>query len=153
LRATVKPELFGKPLLLGLTLNNNPTVSDVYNTTPAWGFPAAAPVVALTPTAGPQIAGLGGLVCGVGGYFYWNNLVYGEMAVYRTARQGVFQFLGAGAVTDPMIQDVAPYWRVFVQKQWGAHSVMVGHFGLVSRNLSPAFSQLTFLHCFSSLPF
>ncbi|MFI5332121.1 MAG: cytochrome C, partial [Desulfobaccales bacterium] len=27
-RVTVKPELFGKPLILGLTVNNNPTVSD-----------------------------------------------------------------------------------------------------------------------------
>jgi hypothetical protein len=137
-RLTAKPELFSKPLILGLTLNNNPTVSDVYNTTPAWGFPAAAPAdgTALGP-AGPQIEGLGSLVGGVGGYFYWNNLVYGEMAAYHTSRQGVFQSLGAGTVTDPMIQNVIPYWRVFLQKQWGPHSVMVGHFGLVSRNLSP----------------
>lgn len=138
IRGVVRPELFGKPLILGLTLNNNPTVSDVYNTTPAWGFPYAAPAddTALFPGAGPQIAGLGGLVGGVGGYFYWNNLVYGEMAVYRNARQGPFQFLGAGTVTDPMIQDVIPYWRVFLQHQWGKHSLMVGHFGMVSRNLS-----------------
>ena len=26
-------------LILGVTLNNNPTVQDVWNTTPAWGFP------------------------------------------------------------------------------------------------------------------
>ena len=138
IRATVKPELFGKPLILGATLNNNPTVTDVYNTTPAWGFPSAAPAdgTALGPGAGPQIEGLGGAVGGGGVYFYWNNLLYGEVAVYRTARQGVFQFLGAGTMTDPVIQDVAPYWRVFVQKQWGAHSVMLGHFGLVNRNIS-----------------
>ena len=43
-RLTAKPDLFGKPLVLGLTVNNNPTVSDVLNTTPAWGFPAAGPV-------------------------------------------------------------------------------------------------------------
>ena len=135
-RFTVKPELFGKPLILGLTVNNNPTVSDVLNTTPAWGFPSAGPVVALTPTAGQQIENLGGSVGGIGGYFYWNNLLYGEMAVYRTARKGVTQFLGAGTVTDPVIQDVAPYWRVFVNQQWGKHSVQVGHFGLVNRNIS-----------------
>ena len=39
-------------------------------------------------------------------------------------------------MTDPVIQDAAPYWRVFAQKQWGAHSVMLGHFGLVNRNIS-----------------
>jgi hypothetical protein len=138
-RFTVKPELCGKPLILGITVNNGPTVSDVLNTTPSWGFPAAAPAdgTALTPGAGPQIEGLGGNVGGIGGYFYWNNLLYGEMAVYRTARKGVTQFLGAGTVTDPVIQDVAPYWRVFVNQQWGKHSLQVGHFGLVNRNLSP----------------
>jgi len=135
-RVVAKPELFGKPLILGLTVNNNPTVSDVLNTTPAWGFPAGGPVVALTPTAGQQIESLGGAVGGIGGYFYWNNLLYAEMAVYRTARKGVTQFLGAGTVTDPVIQDVAPYWRVFLNHQWGKHSVQVGHFGLVNRNIS-----------------
>ena len=33
-------------LILGVTLNNNPTVQDVWNTTPAWGFPYAASSVA-----------------------------------------------------------------------------------------------------------
>ena len=64
-----------------------------------------------------------------------------EAAVYRTTRQGVFQFMGAGTGTNPtngeaMIQDVAPYWRVFLQHQWGKNSLEVGHFGLVNRNLS-----------------
>jgi hypothetical protein len=137
-RFTVKPELFGKPLVLGLTVNNNPTVTDVLNTTPAWGFPAAGPDVALTPSAGPQIEGLGGNVGGIGGYFFWNNLLYAEVAVYRTTRQGVTQFLGGGVVNDPVIQGVAPYWRVFLQQQWGKHSLAVGHFGLVHRNISPS---------------
>lgn len=139
-RLTAKPELFGKPLVLGLTVNNNPTVSDVLNTTPAWGFPAGLPAgdTVLTPGAGPQIESLGGKVGGIGGYFFWNNLLYGEIAVYHTTRQGPAQLLGAGTVTDPMIQGVAPYWRVFVQQQWGKHSLAVGHFGLVNRNISAA---------------
>ncbi len=52
IRLVGKPQLFGKDLVLGLTLNNNPTVSDPLNTTPAWGFPSAAPAVALTPNGG-----------------------------------------------------------------------------------------------------
>src|SRR6266478_7589136 len=31
--------LFGKSLTYGATLNNNPTVEDLWNSTPAWGFP------------------------------------------------------------------------------------------------------------------
>lgn len=140
-RVTAKPELFGKPLVLGVTFNNNPTVSDVLNTTPAWGFPAGAPAgdTVMTPGAGPQIEGaLASMVGGAGAYFYWNNLIYGELAVYGTARQGVQQFLGAGTQTGTMIQDAAPYWRVFVNQQWGKHSVQVGHFGLIDRVISPS---------------
>jgi hypothetical protein len=35
-------------LILGVTLNNNPTVQDVWNTTPAWGFPYSGSSVALS---------------------------------------------------------------------------------------------------------
>ena len=84
------------------------------------------------------------MVGGAGAYFYWNNLIYGEMAVYGTARQGVQQFLGAGTQTGTMIQDAAPYWRVFLNQQWGKHSVQVGHFGLVNRNISRSAKPATF---------
>src|ERR1700687_4790365 len=32
-------KLFTKDLAYGITLNNNPTVEDLWNSTPAWGFP------------------------------------------------------------------------------------------------------------------
>ena len=32
-------KLFDKPITFGLTLNNNPSVEDLWNSTPAWGFP------------------------------------------------------------------------------------------------------------------
>jgi hypothetical protein len=35
-------QLDGDPLLFGITLNNNPTVQDAWNSTPGWGFPFAA---------------------------------------------------------------------------------------------------------------
>ena len=31
--------MFGKPFTYGITLNNNPGVEDLWNSTPAWGFP------------------------------------------------------------------------------------------------------------------
>ena len=36
----------GLDLSYGLTVNNNPTVSDIYNATPAWSFPYASSSVA-----------------------------------------------------------------------------------------------------------
>ena len=35
--------LFGLDLIYGVAVNNNPTVQDVWNTTPAWGFPYSHP--------------------------------------------------------------------------------------------------------------
>src|SRR5205823_11049051 len=55
-------------LAYGLTVNNNPTVSDIYNTTPAWGFPFASSRVAVAPNAAGLIeGGLGQNVAGLGG--------------------------------------------------------------------------------------
>jgi hypothetical protein len=70
-RLTAKPDLCGKPLVLGLTVNNNPTVPDVLNTTPAWGFPAGLPAgdTSMTTAAALQIEGLSSQVGGIGAYF------------------------------------------------------------------------------------
>jgi hypothetical protein len=125
-----------KPLVLGLTVNNGPTVQDVLNTT-AFGFPWTSSAVNLTPGAATVLdGGLDSVVGGAGAYFFWNNLLYGEFTVYRTARDGISQPLGAGSVTDPMVNGAVPYWRVFLQHQWQQHSLAVGTFGLIS-NIFP----------------
>src|SRR5260370_40209979 len=61
-------QLAGKNWVYGLTLNNNPTVEDLWNTTPAWGFPFISSDIAPTPTAAPIIQGtLGQDVAGICG--------------------------------------------------------------------------------------
>jgi hypothetical protein len=130
-------KLAGKPLIYGISFNNAPTVQDVWNSTPAWGFPFASSSVALTPTAATVIDGtLDQQVGGLGFYGYWNNLLYGEVNFYRTAAKGYPQFLSGGTHVTTVVSGVAPYWRVFLQHQWGKHSLMVGHYGLVA-NIFP----------------
>jgi hypothetical protein len=127
----------GKTLIYGLTINNNPTVQDVWNTTPAWGFPYASSSVAPTPAAGTVIDGaLGQQVGGVGVYAYWNNLIYGEVAVYRTAKNGITLPLGAGTTTDTVVHDAVPYWRLALQHRRGKHSLELGTYGLNAK-ISP----------------
>jgi len=127
----------GKNLIYGLTINNNPTVQDVWNTTPAWGFPYAASSVAPTPAAGTVIdGGLGQQVGGIGAYAYWNNLIYGEVAVYRTAKNGITEPLGAGTTTDTVVHGAVPYWRLALQHQQGKHSLELGTYGLYAK-ISP----------------
>jgi len=121
----------------GLTLNNNPTVSDIYNTTPAWGFPFASSPVAVAPNAATLIdGGLAQQVAGLGAYALWSHLVYAEVAAYRTADRAL-SLLRAGTdrSTDAVLDGYAPYWRLALQQDWNeAHdSVMVGTYGLRAR--------------------
>ena len=122
-----------KTLVYGLTVNNNPTVQDVWNSTPAFGFPFAASSIAPTPAAATVIDNtLAQQLGGIGIYAYFNNLLYGEVTFYRTARNGYSQWLGGGTVTEMLADGVVPYWRVFLQHQWKKHSLMIGHYGMVS---------------------
>lgn len=132
-RYTYITKLAGKNLVLGMTLNNNPGVQDVWNTMPAWGFPYASSAVAVTPAASTLLdGGLAQMVGGIGAYGFWNNLIYGEISVYRTNRTGVTRVLGSGTVQDTVVDGAMPYWRLALQRQRGAHSVSAGTFGLVA---------------------
>src|SRR5208282_154958 len=51
IRYANKTKMSGKELVYGLDLNNNPTLDDLWNSTPAWGFPWIASDVAPTPNA------------------------------------------------------------------------------------------------------
>ena len=126
-----------KNISYGLTLNNNPTVSDIYNSTPAWGFPFASSSVAVTPNAATLIdGGLGQQVVGLGAYAMWNRTLYMEVAAYRTA-DGAFSVFRAGTdkTTDAVLDGAAPYWRLALQHLWGegTHSAMVGTYGIDAR--------------------
>ena len=127
----------GFDVAFGLTLNNNPTVSDIYNSTPAWSFPFASSSVAAAPNAATLIdGGLGQQVAGAGVYALWQNTLYTEVAGYRTA-DGALSFLRAGTdkSEDAVLRGTAPYWRVALQRTWadGRHSAMIGTFGLDAR--------------------
>jgi hypothetical protein len=123
--------LAGKPLLYGVSLNNNPTVQDVWNTTPAWGFPYASSPVAPTPAAAALIdGGLASQVVGLTAYGLWNQLLYVEGGAYRTLPATVQRSLGIAPTGEQQIDGVAPYWRIVVQREWSEHYLSVGTFGL-----------------------
>lgn len=119
----------GKELDYGLTLNNNPTVEDLWNDTPAWGFPWLASDSAPTPNAGPIVAGLGQDVAGVGGYAMWDNHFYAAGTIYRTDHVGSPQ-PNPGSDFTYNIRGVAPYWRVAFQELTPKTQYEVGTYGM-----------------------
>ncbi len=118
----------GKSLIYGLSLNNNPTVQDLWNSTPAFGFPYAASNSAPGSPFGTMIDGaLGQDVAGLTAYAFWNESLYGELGVYRTARQGTAGPLDS--TQSAVLSGAAPYWRVAYEHNWGRHSIEGGLYG------------------------
>lgn len=125
--------LGGGKLLYGVTLNNNPTLSDIYNSTPAWSFPHTGSV-SVTPAASTLVdMGLASQVGGIGVYGLWNQLLYAELALYRRANTGVFRPLAAGVEVENVVNGTAPYWRLALQRETGPHSFAVGTYGLIAK--------------------
>ena len=122
--------LGSKDLLYGFTLNNSPTVEDVWNSTPSWGYPWLSPDNAPSPSAEPLIAGgLAQDVAGVGAYTMWNDHLYAGLTLYRSAHAGGPQPL-TGTDFAFNIRGVAPYWRLAWQQTWGLNYLEVGTYGI-----------------------
>lgn len=122
-------------LIYGISVNNNPTVGDLWNSTPAWGFPFAGSNAVVSPLAGAQIDGaLAQDVAGISAYVMWNEALYGEFGAYRSAKQGVLNpITGAAGPLDGTVSNVisgaAPYGRVAYEFQHGRHDLEVGVYG------------------------
>ena len=118
-----------RDLIFGVNLNNNPSVSDPWNTSPAWIQYAPTQFGVTGPDSAPIVSQLGAQVSGVGAYAFWNQTLYLEVSGYQTAN-GFWSFLSQGtANTDQVkLKGVNPYVRVALSHDWGPHSAMVGMF-------------------------
>ncbi len=140
LRFANQTKLGGKSLDYGITINNNPTVQDLWNSTPAWGFPWISSPSAVGPLAAPIITGaLGQDVGGLGGYSMWNDHLYTELTVYRSEHAGA-SAPNTGVGQSYNISGVAPYWRAAWQQAWGANYLEVGTYGIYMRSFPGAIS-------------
>lgn len=122
--------LFGKSFVYGSTFNNNPTVEDLWNSTPAWGFPYVSSDVAPSPNAAAIINGtLAQDVAGIGGYTMWDDHLYIAGALYRSEHIGGAQPNdGTGFAFN--VRGVAPYWRVAWQTSRKNDNLEIGAYGI-----------------------
>lgn len=130
IRYANKKQSNGKDWVYGLTLNNNPTVEDLWNSTPAYGYPFIASDSAPTPAAAPLISGpLAQDVAGIGAYTMWNQHLYFDGTIYRSDHIGSAQpNNGQGASLN--IRGVAPYWRLAWQENGRKDALEVGLYGI-----------------------
>ena len=119
-----------KDLVIGVTLNNNPTVQDPWNSTQAWGFPYSGSSTAPGPTASTKLdsGGIGQTAGGLGVYAWWNHSLYAEVTLYAAAIQGGAHPLDS--TQTAVIHGVSPYWRLAYESRWGRNSLEVGTYGI-----------------------
>jgi hypothetical protein len=129
------PTLLSQPSVVGISLNNNPTVQDLWSTTPAWGFPYASSAAAPTPAGSALIDGqLGQRVGGMTVYGMWNDRVYAEVGGYGAAPAGINRPIDSADPTAVgLVQGVAPYWRLAFPNRWGRHYLSIGAYGISAR--------------------
>jgi hypothetical protein len=115
-----------------VTLNNNPTVQDVWNTTPAWGFPysnsSSAPGASTSAKVDSGAGGFGQTVGGLGVYVWVDDHFYAEITDYTSAIPGGAHPLDSTQTN--VVQGNAPYWRLAYEQRWDRNSLSVGTFGL-----------------------
>jgi hypothetical protein len=130
-------KFLGLDFIYGVDLNNNPTVQDVWNTTPAWSFPYIASTLAPAfAPPGTLIEGsLASKVVSTGVYTYWNDMLYLEVSAYQNLSTQVLRAFGEPGIGDLSIGGAAPYWRAAFEYNLGDQSFEVGTFGLYANVL------------------
>ncbi len=123
----------GRDAVYGVYLNNNPTMQDPWNSTPAWGFPFTGSGLAPVPAAAPLISGaLAHQVGGIGAYMMVANTVYFEVGGYHTLGPGFQRSVGTAPDGESQVPGIAPYWRLAVEKSTDSSTWEVGTFGLAA---------------------
>jgi len=129
-------------VIWGVSLNNNPGVTDVWNSASAWGYPYMSPM----PSRGPMyngtpttfMEGYGPGLAGIGGYVFLNKNIYAEIDGYQSAT-GAASWLAYGSnnsnpnAPKMYVKGTNPYVRLAYQSdEHGAHNWMLGAFGMNS---------------------
>lgn len=129
IRVTDQVTILGNDVLLGLSLNNNPGVQDVWNSTPAWGFPFTSSALAPSPSVGTIFdGGVAQSVIGTSIYAYLNSNFYAEAGLYWTPSNRFLSAMGTDFGPGP-ISGVAPYFRFAYNKDFGEQNFEIGAFG------------------------
>ena len=126
-----------RDLIVGVSMNNNPSVSDPWNTAAAWMQYVPVP----SPTSSAFVDGnapypgygAGGNVAGLSAYAYLNKSFYAELGGYRTANGGLsFMSAGINNAGTTKLKGLNPYWRLAYTHEWGPNNIMVGASGMTA---------------------
>lgn len=134
----------GEDTIYGITLNNAPTLEDVWNATPGFGPDMMGPSFvgsesAPGPAAGPFITNMAVAMntLGLGAYAKRGGW-YADVSLYRSAMQGADV-----GTKDMSLSGATPYMRVAWSHDTAKQSVEIGAFGFWAKYLPMAASPQT----------
>jgi hypothetical protein len=136
IRYTRELEIAGEDSVLGLTINNAPSVSDLWGIGPAWSFPFAGSPLAQTPAAAPMSENLPQRVFGAGLYGLWADTLYLEGDIYQGLDPAFLRTLGMDRINGAdRLSGPAWYWRLALQRDFdeGYNYGEIGLYGIESR--------------------
>jgi hypothetical protein len=134
----------GHSIVGGVTLNDNPTVTDLWNSTPVWSFPYTGSELAPAPAAAPILFdGISERVLGGTAYAMIDNHFYVEAGLYRALSDQLLGDVGLSADDNLHMRGASPYWRAVYQWDSGANSWSAGMLGLETRLRPDASVDLT----------
>jgi len=123
----------GHDVVYGVTVNNAPTVDDLWEASPAWIFPFVASSYQPSPLAAPLIDDLSSLVFGAGGYAMWDDTLYTEIAGYGGLNHDELRLVGEDMLNgSDSTAGVIPYGRLVLQHEFleGQHYAAIGVYGM-----------------------
>lgn len=121
----------GKDTIVGLSLNNNPTVQDPFNTLPTWGFPYEGSDLAPGPATGTVLMdAISQQTLGLTAYTQWNEWVYLEAGAYRSLPSNFRKSVGVRVEDQINLDGPAPYWRAAVSHSFKHQFASLGVFGM-----------------------
>ena len=126
-------KLFGTDAVVGISVNNNPTVQDLWHSSPAWAYPYIGSPLVPGIGAAPVIGGLGGVAVGATAYTMIHDHVYLEAGAYKGLSDRWLGNVGLYPDNNVHINGAAPYWRAayqFSRGEHGEHYFSVGTFGM-----------------------
>jgi hypothetical protein len=127
LRVVNTGKIGGKELVYGVTVNNNPTIQDAWNTLPGWGFPYTDSGLAPGPANAPLASGgLGQAVVGMSAYAWYDSHLYLEAGGYSSPAAGTLDWLGADPLDPGKVHGIAPYGRIAYQAALGGGTFEAG---------------------------
>jgi hypothetical protein len=135
LRYARPAKLGSEPAVIGVSLNNSPTVQDLWNSTPAWSFPFISSALAPAPAAAPLLSSgaLAQTTIGATAYAMLNDRLYLEVGAYRGLSDRWLRNVGLDVENSANLDGLAPYWRAALQREHGRHYVSLGLLGLNAR--------------------